>query len=744
VYDGSTTIAALSGTPAGVVTGDMVQLNGAGTYANKNAATGKTYTLTNLSLSGTDASNYGLSTGASLTATNGVVTAKAITVTGIAANDKVYDAGNTAAMNVSGAVFNGMVAGDALSVTATGTFGSANVAYNGSSVTSQTVTFANNYGGADVGNYTYAGSPTTTTAKITPKSLTLSNVAANDKTYDGNTNATISSFGSFSGVLGSDAVSLVSTGYSASFADKNVVYDANSAVTSKTVTVLASSLGLTGLQSANYQLLGNPSATAKINRLGVQATGITANNKVYDGTNAATVSVSGASFTGMLANDVLAVASTGVFANVGGVVGTAKNVGTGKTVTLTSTYGGADLSNYSITDQASTTANITTKALTVSGLVANNREYDGTNVATITTSNAMFTGLVAGDALTVSATGVFDDIGGVVGTGKNVGTAKAVTLSSAYAGADRNNYSITSQTSSTANISPKALTVSNITVADKVYDGTASSTVNSSAPTLTGLVSGDTVTVSATGVFSDENVGTGKTVTLTSSYSGSDRNNYSITGQPTATANISKLDVALSGDTGLTKVYDATVSVAPALTNPATGYGGLSVAINTSALTADQAVSGGLVITGAPVFSDPNVGNVTVQQGSVLLTGTRAGNYNLVWTAPAATITKAPLTVTSNDDAKFYSQNDTAGFEGVRYSGFVGGQTAAVLGGALSVTRPRTGLSGTQDQDDIGTYTGALVPAGLTSSNYQLTFVNGNYTMSLDTHDIISNITIVV
>ncbi len=188
--------------------------------------------------------------------------------------------------------------------------------------------------------------------------------------------------------------------------------------------------------------------------------------------------------------------------------------------------------------------------------------------------------------------------------------------------------------------------------------------------------------------------------------------------------------MALSGDTGLTKVYDANhLGQHLPLTSPATGYGALSVATNASALTADSAINGGLVITGTPVFSSANAGSVTVQQGSVLLTGTRAGNYNLVWTAPAATITQAPLTITANDDAKFYSQNDTAGYAGVRYSGFVGGQNSAALGGVLSVTRDRTGLSGTADQDGATTYTSVLVPAGLTSSNYQISFVNGNYTI---------------
>jgi hypothetical protein len=208
-------------------------------------------------LSGADATNYSLSTGASLTATDGVVTAKAITVSGIAANDKVYNGNTTASMNVAGALFNGMVAGDALSVTAAGTFASADVAYTGSTVAAQTVTFANTYGGADVANYTYAGSATTTTAKVTPKALTLDSMVAANKVYDGGLTATITSFGALTGVVGSDAVALNSSAYSASFATKQVA-------NGKAVTVLASSLGLTGAKAGNYNLVANPSSTANI------------------------------------------------------------------------------------------------------------------------------------------------------------------------------------------------------------------------------------------------------------------------------------------------------------------------------------------------------------------------------------------------------------------------------------------------------------------------------------------------
>jgi len=72
---------------------------------------------------------------------------------------------------------------------------------------------------------------------------------------------------------------------------------------------------------------------------------------VYDGTRAATVSTSGAVLIGKIAGDNITVSATGSFADA--------NVGTSKTVALTNSYGGADAGNYTITHQASTTADIT-------------------------------------------------------------------------------------------------------------------------------------------------------------------------------------------------------------------------------------------------------------------------------------------------------------------------------------------------------------------------------------------------
>jgi hypothetical protein len=83
------------------------------------------------------------------------------------------------------------------------------------------------------------------------------------------------------------------------------------------------------------------------------------------------------------------------------------------------------------------TVTLSAKALTISGITASNKEYDGNDIAAIDTNTAIKTGLVVGDAVTVSATGLFDN--------KNVGTGKAITISSTYGGVDAGNYTITDQ-----------------------------------------------------------------------------------------------------------------------------------------------------------------------------------------------------------------------------------------------------------------------------------------------------------
>ncbi|WP_262966195.1 beta strand repeat-containing protein, partial [Methylobacter psychrophilus] len=509
VYDGNrdATINSSAAGFDGMVAGDVLSVTATGLFDTKNVGSNKTVTLTS-NYSGVDAGNYNITDQVNSTAG---VSAKALTVSGISAANKVYDGNRDATINSSAAGFDGMVAGDVLSVTATGLFDTKHVGSN------KTVTLTSNYSGADAGNYNITDQASST-AGVSAKALTVSGISAANKVYDGNRDATInSSAAGFDGMVAGDVLSVTATG----------LFDTKNVGSNKTVTLIGS---YGGADVGNYNIT-QANTTADVSAKALTVSGISAANKVYDGTSVATINSSVAGFDGMVADDVLSVTATGLFDT--------KNVGNNKTVTLTSNYSGADAGNYNITDQVNSTAGVSAKALTVSGISAANKVYDGNRDATINSSAAGFDGMVVGDVLSVTATGLFDT--------KNVGSNKTVILTSNYSGADAGNYNITDQASSTAGVSAKALTVSGISAANKVYDGNRDATINSSAAGFDGMVAGDVLSVTATGLFDTKNVGSNKTVILTSNYSGADVGNYNITDQANTTANVTPEDLAISG-----------------------------------------------------------------------------------------------------------------------------------------------------------------------------------------------------
>ncbi|WP_459893835.1 YDG domain-containing protein, partial [Desulfothermus okinawensis] len=58
---------------------------------------------------------------------------------------------------------------------------------------------------------------------------------------------------------------------------------------------------------------------------------------------------------------------------------------------------------------------------------------------------------------------------------------------------------------------------------DKVYDGTTAATVTA---TSSDIISGDDISLTATGEFEDKNVGTDKSVNVSGTLSGADAGNY--------------------------------------------------------------------------------------------------------------------------------------------------------------------------------------------------------------------------
>ena len=169
-----------------------------------------------------------------------------LTVLGITANHKVYDATTNATLVVTNAVLVGVASGDDVTLDSTNAIGAFGDAAVGTRKTVSVSGLA--LLGADAS--TYSLTQPTATADITPTRVTPI-VTVTSKVYDATTAATITGH-SLSGIVGSDEVSLGSSG-SATFADKN-------AGTGKTVT--ATSLSLSGSAAANYVLSAATATTS--------------------------------------------------------------------------------------------------------------------------------------------------------------------------------------------------------------------------------------------------------------------------------------------------------------------------------------------------------------------------------------------------------------------------------------------------------------------------------------------------
>ena len=432
-------------------------------------------------------------------------------------------------MDASSVAYSGLISGDTFNGTYTAAFSDKNVG------SGKTVTITPSYSGADVSNYSITNHADVT-ANITAKALTVSGITASSKTYDGSTSSTLdTSSVLYNGLISGDTF----TGsYSGVFANANVG-------TGKTVTITSS---YSGADTGNYSVTDQSSTTADISTKALTATA-SASDKTYDGGTTASTTLT---FTGLVGSETLGQTVGSTFDN--------KNVGSNKTVTVNSITladGSGLAANYSISAGQTTTANITAKSLTVSGITASNKTYDGNGVATLDASSVAYSGIVGSDIFNGTYTGAFSD--------KNVGSGKTVTITSSYTGADVSNYSVTDQSTTTANITAKSLTVSGITASSKIYDGSASATLDTSSVLYSGIISGDTFTGSYTGAFSNANVGTGKTVTITSSYSGADTGNYSVTDQSSTTADISAKALTATASTA-NKTYDGSTTASTTLT----------------------------------------------------------------------------------------------------------------------------------------------------------------------------------
>ena len=230
-----------------------------GTYADKNAGTGKTVTFGGLTLTGTGAGNYSLST-TTLT-TTGDIAKKTLTLEGTAGTQftKIYDGNATVTQSlVRGTNYRlaGVVEGEGTDIVtlnesaAQGAYATKDAQAAGAQ---QNVTFTNlSLTGSGAGNYTLAASKTFENAgRITPRALNLAlaNGVRFDKTYDGNANVTQSltkgTNYNLNGFVMGEGTGIELASSTGTYADKN-------AGTGKAVTF--GGLTLTGTDAGNYVL----------------------------------------------------------------------------------------------------------------------------------------------------------------------------------------------------------------------------------------------------------------------------------------------------------------------------------------------------------------------------------------------------------------------------------------------------------------------------------------------------------
>ena len=690
-YDGTTAAALnITGTSfAGLVAGDSLSIGSAsGAFDNKNAGTGKTVTVTGITLGGADAGNYALLSDAATTTAD--INKAVLAISGITASNKTYD--GTTDATLSGTASVTAIGGDDVAVAGTGLGSFADKhAGTGKTVTASGYTLT----GSDAGNYSLV-QPSGLTATISQKALTVSGISASDKTYNGTTAASLdTSNASFAGIVSGDSLNIGSA--SGAFTDKN-------AGIGKTVNITG--ITLSGADAGNYTLAADTAtATANIDKASISAvSGITAGNKTYNGTTAASLDTSNASFAGLVAGDSLSIGSaSGAFAD--------KNAGMGKTVTVAGiTLGGADAGNYTLlSDTATITADINKAVLAISGITASNKTYDGTTDATL--SGTASVTAIGGDDVAVAGTGLGSFADKHAGTGKTV-TASGYTLT----GSDAGNYSLVQPSGLTATISQKALTVSGISASDKTYNGTTAASLDTSNASFAGIVSGDSLNIgSASGAFTDKNAGIGKTVNITGiTLSGADAGNYTLAADTATTAaNIDKASIsAVTGITAANRTYDGTT--AATLDTTDASFAGI---VSGDSLSIGSASS---------AFTDKNAGmGKTVTVTGITLGGADAGNYTLLSDAATTTadINKAALTISAHDASKVVGQGTT--LSGYSTRGLVEGDSVSSLS-LTSAGEPASAVAGNY----------AIVASnaiGSALSNYVIRYEDGTLRVSAAT-----------
>ena len=470
-------------------------------FDDKTVGDKKSVTISDVVFEGSTLDNYDITKITQSVCTAAISKRETKVASGVTASNKTYDASSNATIDFSKAALSNVCTGDKVSLkTATGTFEDKNVGTN------KKINLSGlSLDGTDASNYTIASTGNQQpTATISAKTLTVG------------------------------------------WSNTSFVYDKTSHIPTATVSGVCTGDKVTPTVTGNQTNAGTYSATATINEKNyVFATAQSVQFKIspkpitvswkdtsfpYDGTPHKPTATANDVCTG----DTVVVSVSGEQTNVGNYTATAT----------------INEKNYILSSAQACSFSIGKRQLTANVVAtAKSKTYDATTNVEITSINATFSGLSAGETLAImSYSAKFDD--------KNVGDKKSVTISNVvFEGSTLSNYDVTkiTQSACTAAITKRETKVaSGVTASNKTYDGSTNATINISKAALSNICTGDKVSLkTATGTFEDKNAGTNKKINLSGlSLDGTDAGNYSIASsgnqQPTATISAKTLTVSWS------------------------------------------------------------------------------------------------------------------------------------------------------------------------------------------------------
>ncbi|MCF8303868.1 MAG: hypothetical protein K9I94_11380, partial [Bacteroidales bacterium] len=612
------------------------------------------------------------------------------------------------------------------------------------------------------------------------------NFTADDKVYDGNTDATVLTR-TLDGVLAGDDGEVSLTGGTASFDTKNIGVD-------KTVTLTG--MSLSGVEAGNYNLAIMNTTLADITAKELTPH-IVAEDKTYDGTTTATLSDQ--YVTGMVSGE----------ANVDLLVTAAnfdsKHVGDPKTVTATGlSLNGAQSGNYMLADGATATdqATINIRPMNIIADDGQSKVYGEDDPAeyTYTVSNeAGYYGLASGDAFV----GAVDDRieGESVGNYAIQRGTLAIFDDNGNGENMESNYNITF-TSNDFEITQRPITIT--------ADAGQGKTYGNDDPTLTYTLTSGTLAFdeSFSGALSrdaGENVGTYTinkgTLTIVDQTSSNTESNYDLTyvndvftittrpitlvaddqtktygdaafdlgntaftvsatqGDGMATGEtIASVTLESPGEAEYADVGDYTITISGAVAGTSTLLSNYEITYTNGNLTigprdlvltdfaaTDKVYDGTVSVTGTgwvdnrkagdllsftfdAAFAEANAGvGKDVNYTNIQITGgDDMNNYSLQTTSGTATATiePKPLDITANDITKTYGTTYT--FDGTEFT------TGEMVTGESIASVSLTSLGAPSDADP-GDYpieaSNALAGSGTLLSNYTISYIDGTMTV---------------